>query len=174
MEPCDKEPGACLFLITRFHFFERMKYFLWTFLGQELGSAMTFALSGVLTDNFGWQWDFYLFGIIGILFSILWIILVSSSPMKHSKISKVSMYHVNSRNPVFIYFLRKKETSSMKAWEKVKLTRNYPQHPTKRLPRVSPFGHKPWPSFVLHGVFTHLWLKYQHTWTISSIYHWLQ
>ena len=56
--------------------------------GQRLGAVACFAISGVLAEELGWEWDFYFFGILGGIFCIFWTIFISSSPLEHSRISK--------------------------------------------------------------------------------------
>jgi ACS family sodium-dependent inorganic phosphate cotransporter-like MFS transporter 5 len=56
--------------------------------GQGLGSVLSFALSGYLADNFGWEWDFYSFGILGLIFCFFWTFLVYNQPSDHPRISQ--------------------------------------------------------------------------------------
>ena len=55
--------------------------------GQQLGSVISFALSGYLADQLGWEWDFYFFAICGLVFCAFWTLLVHSSPSDHPKIT---------------------------------------------------------------------------------------
>ena len=55
--------------------------------GQQLGSVISFSLSGYLADQLGWEWDFYFFAILGLVFCAFWTLLVHSSPSQHPKIS---------------------------------------------------------------------------------------
>ncbi len=68
----------------------RLAYF--TFAGQQVGTVVTFFLSGVVAEKFGWEWDFYLFGIFGALFCIAWGLLIHSTPAQHTRISEVTKY----------------------------------------------------------------------------------
>ena len=61
--------------------------FIWG--GQRLGAVICFALSGLLAEQLGWEWDFYFFGILGGIFCIFWTIFVFSSPARHPRISQV-------------------------------------------------------------------------------------
>ena len=45
-------------------------------------------LSGVLADEFGWEWIFYFFGIIGCIWCFAWIWICFDSPAKHPRISQ--------------------------------------------------------------------------------------
>lgn len=55
--------------------------------GQQLGSVISFSLSGFLADQFGWEWDFYFFACTGVAFCLFWTLFVSSSPSDHPSIS---------------------------------------------------------------------------------------
>ena len=67
-----------------------------------MGSAITFALSGAIAESFGWEWDFYFFGIVGLVSGFFWIFLVSSTPSQHRRISKVRLVFLNHYNYYFI------------------------------------------------------------------------
>ena len=62
-------------------------YFI--FLGGQFGTVVSLSLSGYLAEELGWEWDFYFFGILGLVFCCFWMILIHSSPSRHPKISKV-------------------------------------------------------------------------------------
>ena len=59
------------------------------FLGGQFGTVVSLSLSGYLAEELGWEWDFYFFGILGLVFCCFWMILIHSSPSRHPKISKV-------------------------------------------------------------------------------------
>ena len=62
---------------------------LFIFLGGQFGTVVSLSLSGYLADELGWEWDFYFFGMLGLVFCCFWMILIHSSPSRHPKISKV-------------------------------------------------------------------------------------
>lgn len=45
-------------------------------------------MSGWLGDNFGWESIFYVFGIAAIIWSLIWFMVVSSSPQNDKWISR--------------------------------------------------------------------------------------
>jgi predicted MFS family arabinose efflux permease len=57
--------------------------------GQHFGTVLTFPICGVLAEQFGWEWDFYFFGVIGVVFCILWTIFTYNKPRNHPRIAKV-------------------------------------------------------------------------------------
>ncbi|CAL1281265.1 unnamed protein product [Larinioides sclopetarius] len=64
----------------------RMGSFIYT--GSNIGTVVTLAVSGVLSDKVGWPAVFYIFGGLGCVWFILWAILVFETPEVHPKISK--------------------------------------------------------------------------------------
>lgn len=57
-------------------------------LGGTLGTVVTWPLLGSIIEAWGWQWGFFVPGIISIVWCFLWILLVSDSPDVHSYISE--------------------------------------------------------------------------------------
>jgi sugar phosphate permease len=64
--------------------------FVWT--GNTLGTVITLPLSGLLAEYVNWESTFYVFGGVGILFSILWYFFVHSTSADDPRITKVIMY----------------------------------------------------------------------------------
>src|SRR5579871_6110838 len=62
-----------------------------TFSGSLFGTMLTYPLGALLCekgfDN-GWPSAFYIFGVIGCIWTIAWCILTSESPLDHCWISK--------------------------------------------------------------------------------------
>jgi ACS family sodium-dependent inorganic phosphate cotransporter-like MFS transporter 5 len=71
--------------------FERSILVSLSFLGITLGNIVAFLISPPLCelelDN-GWPWSFYVTGIAGVVFYIMWNLLVFSSPDAHPRISE--------------------------------------------------------------------------------------
>ena len=67
--------------------------------GSFAGIVLSMAVSGIIARHLNWDWVFYFFGIISILWSVLWYTLVSDSPKNHPTISdKEKTYILNSLN----------------------------------------------------------------------------
>ncbi|ESO94691.1 hypothetical protein LOTGIDRAFT_54049, partial [Lottia gigantea] len=67
------------------------------FSGTQVGNAITFPLAGVLCKyGFagGWPSVFYLIGIAGVVWFVLWMILVSDSPKDHKRISEIERKYI--------------------------------------------------------------------------------
>ena len=57
-----------------------------------MGNVISLPLSGLLADNFGWEYVYYVFGGAALLFSALWSVLAFDAPNKHPRITEVSNY----------------------------------------------------------------------------------
>lgn len=62
--------------------------FISALLGGALGTVLTWSTLGVIIENFGWKYGFYVPGVIAIFLTFLWYLLVSDSPDDHPMISK--------------------------------------------------------------------------------------
>ncbi|XP_065204361.1 sialin-like [Planococcus citri] len=71
--------------------------FVSSYLGSSVGIAFTYAVSGYIIDAYGWEYVFYMQGLLGILWSIAWMLLVYDSPSVHPWIStKEKVFILNS------------------------------------------------------------------------------
>ena len=51
--------------------------------GCSVGTCILFPISGLLIDAFGWSSVFYFTGTVGLIWCLLWTLLVYDSPDKH-------------------------------------------------------------------------------------------
>jgi MFS transporter, ACS family, glucarate transporter len=58
------------------------------FSGSRLGAAFALPVISLIINEWGWQFSFYLFGLIGVIFGIIWYILFRDKPENHPNISK--------------------------------------------------------------------------------------
>nr|KAF6463113.1 solute carrier family 17 member 5 [Molossus molossus] len=66
---------------------ERSKLLSISYAGAQLGTVISLPLSGIICFYMNWTYVFYLFGIVGIIWFVLWIWLVSETPETHKTIS---------------------------------------------------------------------------------------
>jgi MFS transporter, ACS family, solute carrier family 17 (sodium-dependent inorganic phosphate cotransporter), other len=52
------------------------------------GTVVAMLLSGFLAVNFGWESIFYVFGVAGVVWSVVWLIVVKESPEDDKKMSE--------------------------------------------------------------------------------------
>lgn len=62
--------------------------FVSALLGGSLGTVVTFSMLGVIIENIGWTFGFYIPSVITFVFIVLWYVLVADSPADHPRISK--------------------------------------------------------------------------------------
>lgn len=75
---------------------ERSKMATTVYAGGMMGVVIAMPVSGVLCDVFGWESVFYFFGIVGIVWSILWFFLVFNSPAEHPRITQEERDYIES------------------------------------------------------------------------------
>ncbi|ERE76650.1 sialin [Cricetulus griseus] len=66
---------------------ERSKLLTISYAGAQLGTVISLPLSGIICYYMNWTYVFYLFGIVGIFWFILWMWIVSDTPETHKTIS---------------------------------------------------------------------------------------
>jgi len=57
-------------------------------LASSLGAAITSPICGFMIADLGWASAFYMTGIVGFLWTLLWFVLIYDSPAQHPRISK--------------------------------------------------------------------------------------
>ncbi|XP_043295104.1 sialin isoform X5 [Cervus elaphus] len=75
---------------------ERSKLLSISYAGAQLGTVVSLPLSGVICYYMNWTYVFYFFGIVGIIWFILWICLVSDTPETHKTISPYEKEYILS------------------------------------------------------------------------------
>uniref|UniRef100_A0A3Q2HMX8 Sialin n=1 Tax=Equus caballus TaxID=9796 RepID=A0A3Q2HMX8_HORSE len=75
---------------------ERSKLLSISYAGAQLGTVVSLPLSGIICLYMNWTYVFYLFGIVGIIWFILWISLVSDTPETHMRISQYEKEYILS------------------------------------------------------------------------------
>ncbi|XP_056640310.1 putative inorganic phosphate cotransporter [Diorhabda sublineata] len=76
---------------------ERATWGSGVYAGQALGNVLAMPITGLISDSkYGWPAAFYLYGALGICWSILWIIFGSDSPAKHKSISSDEKQYIES------------------------------------------------------------------------------
>lgn len=65
---------------------ERSK-FMSNMMASSLGAAITMPICGFLIASLGWESVFYVTGVVGLVWSIVWFLVVFDSPAQHPRIS---------------------------------------------------------------------------------------
>ncbi|KAH3890380.1 hypothetical protein DPMN_014460 [Dreissena polymorpha] len=75
---------------------ERSKLATISFCGSYAGAVIGMPLSGILTKTFGWQSGFYVFGVMGITWCVIWWFLAFDTPAKHPYISEHERLYIET------------------------------------------------------------------------------
>jgi ACS family sodium-dependent inorganic phosphate cotransporter len=75
---------------------ERSK-FMANMMASALGAALTLPVCGYLISVFGWESVFYVTGAVGIVWSILWFVLVFDSPAQHPRITPEERFEIETK-----------------------------------------------------------------------------
>ncbi|XP_072175846.1 sialin-like [Diadema setosum] len=70
---------------------ERSRLLTFTYAGSHFGTVLALPISGVLSDSDflgGWPSVFYVFGVCGVIWFVLWSLLIHDYPEKHPRISQ--------------------------------------------------------------------------------------
>ena len=66
---------------------ERSRLAAVAFSGSYVGTVIALPLSGLLAENCGWEWIFYFFGAIGLIWCAAWAWVVKDSPEEDRNIT---------------------------------------------------------------------------------------
>lgn len=55
--------------------------------GIPVGTLFALLSTGPIVSAWGWQWVFYLFGVIGLVLATVWLVLIRNSPAEHPGVS---------------------------------------------------------------------------------------
>ncbi|KAJ0174655.1 hypothetical protein K1T71_009763 [Dendrolimus kikuchii] len=68
--------------------------FVSALLGGAIGTVVTWSLTGPLIENFGWDYAFYVPGVIAAVWCLFWWFLVYDSPVQHPRISDAEKQYI--------------------------------------------------------------------------------
>jgi len=78
---------------------ERSKLIGFTYAGAQIGNVLALPLSAILCEygfDGGWSSIFYVFGLIGVVWFALWMLIVSDTPAQHPRISEEEKNYIES------------------------------------------------------------------------------
>lgn len=94
---------------------QRAKAVAFTNSGIPIGTVFALVVTPIIVLQLGWEWAFYLFGIVGVLWFIAWQKLVTTLPEDHPHLSSGELAHIQQHaattgkieeTPPFRLFLR--------------------------------------------------------------------
>lgn len=78
---------CCHSLISKWSPPEEKGKFVASLMGGTFGTVITWPICGLIIENLGWHWAFYIVSIFVLVIVGFWFFLVSDTPSKHSTIS---------------------------------------------------------------------------------------
>ncbi|XP_062319477.1 sialin [Osmerus eperlanus] len=75
---------------------ERSRLLTISYTGAQLGTVIALPLSGEICFYLDWTYVFYVFGAVGLVWFVLWVLLVSNTPSTHPRISEQEKRYIIS------------------------------------------------------------------------------
>ncbi|KAK2824551.1 hypothetical protein Q5P01_021726 [Channa striata] len=73
---------------------ERSRLLTISYIGAQLGTVVSLPLSGEICFYLDWTYVFYVFGVVGLVWFVLWAFLVFDSPNTHPRISEQERLYI--------------------------------------------------------------------------------
>ncbi|MGE0624126.1 MAG: ACS family MFS transporter [Pseudomonadales bacterium] len=85
-------------LVTRwFPHDEKVKAVAFNASGIPIGTVFALVITPVIVLYLGWEWAFYLFGLVGVVWYVAWNRLVTASPAEHPRIAQAELAYLEER-----------------------------------------------------------------------------
>lgn len=84
-------------LIAKWAVPEERGKFLAAFMSSSIGTVIDWSLSGIIIQNLGWHFAFYMIAVVLVLFAIAWSFVVFDSPSTHPRISDTEKEFILSK-----------------------------------------------------------------------------
>ncbi|KAG7295587.1 hypothetical protein JYU34_021846 [Plutella xylostella] len=68
-------------------------------IGGTIGTVVAWSSLGVLIENYGWEWGFYSFAIVGVIFCLPWAYIVYDNPYDHPRIEETERQFISDGIP---------------------------------------------------------------------------
>ncbi|CAG9830857.1 unnamed protein product [Diabrotica balteata] len=62
--------------------------------GSYLGAVVAMPMCSLIASSLGWEYIFYIFGAVGLLWYLIWIIIVASTPSKDKRINPIERKYI--------------------------------------------------------------------------------
>lgn len=87
-------------LVTRwFPVHEKAKAVAFNASGIPIGTVFALVVTPIIVTELGWEWAFYLFGLVGVFWYIAWHLVVTNTPETHPRISAVEAQFIAANAP---------------------------------------------------------------------------
>jgi len=75
---------------------ERSRLATIAFSGSYVGTVISLPVSGLLAQNYGWPSIFYTFGIVALIWTVLWLSTIGESPGEDNRIAEDEINYITS------------------------------------------------------------------------------
>lgn len=75
---------------------ERSRAIGFTNSGIPLGTVFALVVTPIIVTKFGWEWAFYLFGAVGVVWFVVWQSVAAATPSSHPKITQEELSLIQS------------------------------------------------------------------------------
>ncbi|XP_056291616.1 sialin [Pseudoliparis swirei] len=75
---------------------ERSRLLTISYIGAQLGTVVSLPVAGEILFYLDWTYVFYVFGVLGLVWFVLWVFLAFDSPNIHPRISEQERLYINS------------------------------------------------------------------------------
>ena len=87
-------------LITRwFPVHEKAKAVAFNASGIPIGTVFALVVTPIIVSELGWEWAFYLFGLVGVVWYAAWHLVVANTPAEHPRIAAAEMQFIAANAP---------------------------------------------------------------------------
>ena len=87
-------------LITRwFPVHEKAKAVAFNASGIPIGTVFALVVTPIIVSELGWEWAFYLFGLVGVVWCAAWHLVVTNTPAEHPRIAAAEMQFIAANAP---------------------------------------------------------------------------
>jgi len=66
--------------------------------GIPLGTVFALIVTPIVVAKLGWQWAFYLFGSVGVIWFVVWQTRMAATPAEHARISSAELAHIQAHS----------------------------------------------------------------------------
>ena len=87
-------------LITRwFPVHEKAKAVAFNASGIPIGTVFALVVTPIIVSELGWEWAFYLFGLVGVVWYAAWHLVVTNTPAEHPRIAAAETQFIAANAP---------------------------------------------------------------------------
>ena len=67
--------------------------------GIPIGTVFALVVTPIIVSELGWEWAFYLFGLVGVVWYAAWHLVVTNTPEEYPRIAAAEMQYIAANAP---------------------------------------------------------------------------